>query len=224
MQKILPLTALALTIGLYSAPAFAADGFYVSGAINTTTQENNQSRNTGTNAPLVGAVGGPSGTVSDKETDIGIALGVGYKKHVFRDDVYISGEVFYSFENVETTTLNSVKVNEVSLDSTYGFDVKFGTDVTNKVSIYGLVGATNFDFDSAIAYTFADPVADASDDEWGFTYGGGVEVAITRRISTFGEFRLSQDIDFDTPVDQGGIQAEEDLNYTVLKTGLRYSF
>lgn len=223
MQKILPLTALALTIGLYSTPALA-DGFYVSGAINTTTQEQFQSRDTGTNAPLVGPVGGPSGTVTDKETDIGFALGVGYKKHILRDDLYIAGEIFYSFENVDTTTLNSVKVNEVSLDSTYGFDVRFGTDVTNKVSVYGLVGATNFDFDSDIGYTFAAPTADASDDEWGFTYGAGVEIKVTRNITTFGEFRLSQDIDFDTPVDEGGVLADEELDYTVLKTGLRYHF
>lgn len=222
-MRLLTLLSTATVLALTPSMASAADGVYISGGFNSTTQENNQSRNTGSNQPNTGAAGGASGTVVDKETDFGFVAGVGYKKH-FTEDFFGSVEVFYSAENVDTTTLNNVKINHVELNSTYGVDFRFGTDVTDKVSIYGLVGATAHDFDSSISYTFAPPKDSVSDEEWGLSYGGGVEIGLSDRLSTFGEFRLVNDLEFDTPVDRGGIQAQEELNYSTIRTGLRYSF
>jgi len=217
-------TTLVLVTSLaISAPALAGDGFYISGGINNTTQENNQSRNTGSNQPNVGASGGASGTVVDKDTGIGFVVGAGYK-YRFSQDMFASVEAFYSTESAETTTLNNVRSNNIELNATYGADVRFGTDVTDKVAIYGLVGATAHDLDSNLSYTFAPPLDFVSGQVWGFTYGGGVGINLTEKLSTFGEFRLANDLNLDTPVDQGGIQTQEDLNYTTLRTGFRFSF
>ena len=214
----------ALLTTLISAPAVTAkDGLYISGAINSTTQESFSSRSTGSNAPNTGAAGGPSGTVVDKDTGVGFVGGIGYKKQL-TEDFFASVEAFYSAEDADTTTLNNVRVNHVELNATYGADLRFGTNVTDKVSIYGLAGITAHDFDSSISYTFAPPKDNVSDEEWGFTYGGGVEIALTDRLSTFGEFRLVNDLDFDTPVDRGGVSNTEELDYTTIRTGLRFSF
>ena len=221
--KKITFTTIALSALAATPNAFAGDGVYLSGGINSTTQESLQSRNTGTNLPNTGATGGPSGTVVDKDTGIGFFGGVGYKTH-FTNDFFASVEAFYSFEDAETTTLNNVKVNNVELNETYGVDIRLGTDVSDKVGIYGLASLTAHEFDSNLSYTFAPPTEFVSETEWGFVYGGGVEIALTDQISTFGEFRIVNDLDFDTPVDQGGVQAEEKLNYTTLRTGVRYSF
>ena len=223
-MKMKLIASAALLASIATAPAaFATDGIYISGSINSTTQENHQSRNTGSNQPNVGPAGGASGTVVDKDTGIGFVGGIGYKKY-FSEDFFASVEAFYSTESAETTTLNNVKVNNVELNSTYGVDLRLGTDVTEKVGIYGLAGLTAHDFDSSISYTFAPPEDFVSDEEWGFTYGGGVEIGLTEQLSTFGEFRIVNDLSFDTPVDRGNIQADEDLNYTTIRTGFRFSF
>ena len=206
-----------------AAPAFANDGIYISGGINATSQSSFSSRDTGSNLPNTGAAGGASGTVIDKDTAVGFFGGIGYKKHV-ASDLFVSVEAFYSDESAETTTINNVKINEVSLNSTYGADLRFGANITDRVALYGLIGATAHDFDSALSYTFAPPTDFVSDDVWGLTYGGGVEVALSDRVSTFGEFRIANDLDFDTPVDRGGIATLEELDYTTVRTGLRFSF
>lgn len=218
------LTNAALAITLVAAPnALAQDGFYISGAVNSTTQESFSSRNTGSNQPNTGAAGGASGTVTDKETGIGFAVGLGYKKYL-TDDYWASLEGFYSAENVDTTTLNSVKVNAVSLNNTYGADLRLGTDVTEKVAVYGLASITSYDFDSSLSYTFAPPTDFVSETQAAFTYGGGVELKFNDRISTFGEFRIANDLDYDTPRDRGDIQTDEELDFTTIRTGLRFSF
>lgn len=199
------------------------DGIFISGGFNSTTQENNQSRNTGVNTPNNGAADGASGTVVDKESGLGFVLGLGYKKH-FTSDFYASVEASYSSEDVETTIINNVLVNNVTLNSTTAFDLRLGHDVTDKVSVYGLIGVAGYDFDSQLSYTFAPPMDAVSETEWGATFGGGVEIAFNDRISTFGEFRLTNDLSFDTPVDQGGITSINELNYSTIRTGLRYSF
>jgi len=223
MKTTLITTSLLVALMSLSAPAFAGDGFFISGGINSTTQENNHSRNTGSNQPNVGAAGGPSNTVVDKDTGIGFVGGVGYKQH-FGDNFYASLEGFYSTEDAETTVINNVLVNNVALDSTYGADLRLGHDVTDTMSVYGLVSATAYDFDSAISYTFAPPTDFVSESEWALTYGGGIELALTDKLSTFGEFRLAQDLSFDTPTDRGGVTSQNELNYSTLRTGFRYSF
>ena len=223
-MKMKTIAAATLLTSVIAGPsAIAAEGLYISGAINSTTQESFSSRDTGSNTPNVGAAGGPSGTVVDKDTGIGFVGGIGYKKQL-TEDFFASVEAFYSAEDADTTTLNNVRVNHVELSATYGADLRLGTNVTDKVSIYGLAGITAHDFDSAISYTFAPPKDNVSGEEWGFTYGGGVEIGLTDRLSTFGEFRLVNDLDFDTPVDRGGVSNTEELDYTTIRTGLRFSF
>lgn len=223
MNKLILTTALIIAPLSAAAPAFAADGVFVSGGINTTTQSSFSSRNTGSNQPNTGAAGGASGTVIDKDTGVGFVGGIGYKKHI-SDGFFIAAEGFYSEESAETTTINNVKVNQVELNSTYGADLRFGTDVTDKVAIYGLVSATAYDFDSSLSYTFAPPTDFVSTEVWGFTYGGGVEIALNDRISTYGEFRIANDLDFNTPTDRGGISTLEELDYSTVRTGIRFSF
>lgn len=222
-MKALNLTLITTALISLATPALAADGLYISGGFNSTTQEQNQSRNTGSNQPNVGPAGGASGTVVDKETGFGFVGGVGYKARV-SEDFFISAEAFYSAEDVTTIAINNVKVTQVDLNATYGVDLRFGTDVTDKVAIYGLAGATAHDIDGRISYTFAPPVDEVSETVWGLTYGGGVELAFNDRLSTFGEFRLVNDLSFDTPVDRGAIQSQDELNYATIRTGLRFSF
>lgn len=213
---------IALSLSL-TAQAQAKDGVFISGGVSTTTQELNQSRNTGSNLPNVGPAQGPSGTVVDKDSGFGFFGGIGYKKQI-TPDFFAAVEGFYSTEDASTTTINNVLINETDLNATYGADLRLGTNVTDKMAIYGLVGLTGFDLDSRISYTFAPPVDNVSNEEWEFVYGGGVEIGLTDRISTFGEFRLANDIAFDTPVDRGGITSVNELNYSIIRTGLRFSF
>jgi len=206
-----------------STAAFAGDGIFISGSINSTTQEFNNTRNTGSNQPNTGPAGGASASVVDKDTGIGFVGGIGYKQH-FTSDFYVSVEAFYSTEDSNSTIINNVLINNTSLDSTYGGDLRLGTYINEKVSIYGLSSLTAFDIDSDLSYTFAPPVNQVSNTEWAFVYGGGVEINLNEQVSTFGEFRLANDIGFDTPVDEGGITSLNELNYSVIRTGLRYSF
>lgn len=215
--------AIAVVPFALSAPAFANDGFFISGGVNSTTQEFNQTRNTGSNQPNVGPAQGASGSVVDKDTSIGFVGGIGYKKHL-SNDFFASVEGFYSTENARTTIINNVLVNETELNSTYGVDLRFGTDVTDKVAIYGLFGLSAFDLDTQVTYTFAPPMDLVSQTEWDVVYGGGVEIAFNDRISTFGEFRLTNDVSFDTPTDRGDVTSRNELNYGVIRSGLRFSF
>ena len=218
---LLTLSAIALSLGL-TAPAYA-NGFSVFGGISSTTQEFNHSRNTGSNLPNVGAGGGPSNTVSDQDTGIGFFGGVGYKQE-FSNEFFGRVDAFYSTEDANTTIINNVLINEVDLNATYGADIKLGLDVTDKFSVYGLSGLTAYDFDSQISYTFAPPMDAVSETEWAFTYGAGVEIALSDRLSSFGEVRISNDVDFATPVDRGGITSQNELDYTVIRSGIRFSF
>ena len=224
MRTRLALISAGIIIGIGAAqPSFANDGFYVSGSINSTTQENNQTRNTESNQPLAGASGGPSGSVVDKETGIGFVGGIGYK-YSFSNDFFVSTEAFYSTESAQTTIINSVLANNVELNSTYGIDLRLGHNVTDKVALYGLISATAYDFDSRLNYTFAPPVNAISATEWALTYGGGVELKLSGGLSTFGEFRIANDLSFDTPADVGGVISRNELNFTTLRTGFRFSF
>lgn len=206
-----------------AAPASAKDGFVISGGLNTTTQELNQSRNTMSNQPNVGPAQGASGTVVDKETGLGFSGSIGYKK-AFTPDFFAVVEGFYAAEDTEVQIINNVLVNDTELNSTYGVDLRLGTKVNEKVAIYGLASATAFDIDSVITYTFAPPMDAVSTEEWAFVYGGGVDLSLTDRITTFGEFRLADDVSFDTPTDRGGITSRNELNYRIIRTGIRFSF
>ncbi|MAI90767.1 outer membrane beta-barrel protein [Ponticaulis sp.] len=203
--------------------AQADTGFFVSGGLNSTTLEQSTSRNTGTNEPNTGPAGGASATVTDQDTGVSVFVSGGYE-YDLGNNFYVSGELFYADEAAETQTLNNVKVTDIELTSSYGLDVKFGHQVTDQFAVYGLIGVSQFEFDGLASYTFADPTDDLSDEEAAFVYGGGVEIDFDDRWSTFAEVRLVNDLEFDTPVDRGGIQAQDELELTIIRTGLKYRF
>jgi len=117
-----------------------------------------------------------------------------------------------------------VKITDLSLNSSYGIDLKLGHNVTDKFAVYGLLGVAQYDFDGAISYTFAPPIDDISSEEAGFVYGGGVEIDFNDRWSTVAEVRLINDLDLTTPIDRGAIQSSDDLEFTVIRSGLKYRF
>lgn len=217
----------ALVLGVAgTGPTLAGDGIYIGGALGNTNVEQFLSRNTGTNIPTspdTGPANGPSVSAVNEESGFSGAILAGYRKDL-PNDFFIAGEVFYSVEDVETQVLNNVLVNDFTLNSTHGIDVKSGFQVTDRFAIYGLSGITGYDFDSDVSYTFAPPTEAVSDVEYALTYGGGIEVLLTPKWSTFTEFRISNDVEFDTPKDRGGIVSENELNFSVIRSGLKYFF
>lgn len=203
--------------------AVAESGWYVHGGINSTTFEQATTRNTGTNGPTVGPAGGPSISSVAQDTGASVYIAGGYEFEPFPDS-FVGIEVFYADETAETTNINNVKVTDVSLNSSYGFDVKLGKNVTDDFAVYGLLGVTQYDFDGAITYTFAPPIDDIASEEAAFVYGGGVELAFNDRWSTIAEVRVSNDVDLSTPVDRGAIQSEDDMEFLVIRSGLKYRF
>ena len=219
-QSILSLVFLSF---ISASPAFAQTGFYIHGGVNSTTAEQSVSRNTGTNEPTIGPAGGPSISVTDQDTAASVYIAGGYEYRPL-PDFFAALELYYADERADTVTLNNVKVTDLQLDTSYGVDLKFGHDVTDKFSIYGLVGVAQYEFDGQVSYTFADPIDDISNEEVAFVYGAGVEVKLTDQVSTLAEFRLTNDFEFDTPVDRGGILSDDELELTTIRAGLKYRF
>ena len=203
--------------------AFADSGWYVHGGINSTTLEQQTTRNTGSNEPNVGPAGGTSASTVDQDTGASVYIAGGYEFKPF-EDAFAAVEVYFADENAETQNINNVKVTDLSLNSSYGIDLKLGHNVTDKFAVYGLVGVAQYDFDGTVTYTFAPPIDDISAEEAAFVYGGGVEIGFNDKWSTIAEVRLSNDIDLSTPVDRGAIQSRDDLEFTVIRTGLKYKF
>lgn len=201
-------------------------GFYISGGLNSTTSEQGLTRNTGTNLPTDAATGpanGPSLSTQDQDTGVSLFVGAGYR-HDLPNDYFVSVEAFYADESAETLNINNVLVSEVELTESYGIDFRGGLEVTDRFAVYGLLGATNYNFDSNLSYTFAPPTEFVEQDEWALVYGAGVELTLNDRFSTFGEVRLSNDIEFDTPRDRGGVVSDNELDLTVIRSGIRFNF
>ncbi|MEM9937991.1 MAG: outer membrane beta-barrel protein [Pseudomonadota bacterium] len=216
------LGAVALTsIGV--PPAIADSGWYVHGGLNSTTLEQSTDRNTGTDGPTVGPAGGPSLSTVAQDTGTSVYVAGGYQFQPFADG-FVAIEAFYADETAETQNLNNVKITDIELNSSYGIDLKLGQSVTDKLTLYGLVGVTQYDFDGQISYTFAPPIDDISSEEAAFVYGGGLELAFSDRWSTVTEVRIANDVEFSTPVDRGGIQSDDQFDYFVLRSGLKYKF
>lgn len=223
MKTFNTIAAVMVSSAIFAGVAQAENGFYIMGGLNATTAEHGVNRNTGTNAPLVGPVGGPSLSSVDKDTGASIVVGAGYR-HDFTDTFYGEIEAYYTDETAETHNINSVLVTDVELKQSFGLDVHLGHQLTDKVSLYGLFGVAQYEGDITKTYTFAPPVDLADLEETAFVYGGGVEIGITDRISTYGEFRISNDIDFSVPVDRGGVVSDNELEISVIRTGLKYKF
>lgn len=206
------------------APAAMADsGWYVHGGINATTIEQGTTRNTGSNQPNVGPAGGASASTVDKDTGASIYLAGGYEINPFPDS-FVAVEIYYADETAETHNINNVKVTDIELSSSYGIDLKLGQNVTDKFAVYGLAGFAEYDFDGQASYTFAPPIDDISSKETAFVYGGGVELAFNDKWSTIAEVRLSNDVEISTPVDRGGISADDEIDFFVIRSGLKFRF
>ena len=115
-------------------------------------------------------------------------------------------------------------MTDLELTSSYGVDVKLGKNVTDDFAVYGILGIAQYEFDGTVSYTFAPPVDNISSEETAFVYGGGVELDLADRWSVITELRFTNDLEFDTPVDRGGIRSEDELDLFVVRSGLKYSF
>ena len=226
-HMIRPISAAMALLAVSSiATANAETDFYVHGGVNSTTVTQTLQRNTGTNIPTseeTGPANGGSFTTSNQDTGASFYIAGGVEFDVFEDS-FVAIEVFYADETAETININSVLVNEVSLNSSYGADVKLGQNVTDKFAIYGLLGVAQFDFDSDVSYTFAPPTDDAGTEEAAFVYGGGVELSLSERISVVTDIRIANDVSFDTPIDRAGVRSENELDFVTIRSGLKYRF
>ena len=223
INKFIAIASAAALASVLAGTASAESGWYVHGGINSTTFEQSTTRNTGTNQPNVGPAGGASASTSDQDTGASLYIAGGYEIKPFPDS-FAAVEVYYADETAETQNINNVKITDVSLNSSYGIDLKLGHNVTDKFAVYGLIGVAQYDFDGAISYTFAPPIDDISSEEAGFVYGGGVEIDFNDNWSTIAEVRITNDLDLSTPVDRGAIRSSDDLNFTVIRSGLKYRF
>lgn len=222
-RKLQVALAIPITSLIIAGSATAQSGWYVHGGINSTTFEQSTTRNTGTNGPNVGPAGGASASTTDQDTGASLYIAGGYEFQPFPDS-FAAVEVFYADETAETQNINTVKITDVSLNSSFGIDLKLGHNVSDKFAVYGLLGVAQYDFDGAITYTFAPPIDDISSEETGFVYGGGVEIKFNDNWSTIAEVRLTNDLDLATPVDRGAISSSDDLDFTVIRSGLKYRF
>ncbi|MFC7291569.1 outer membrane beta-barrel protein [Hirschia litorea] len=222
-HSIRTIACLLASSAVFTGLAHADSGFYVSGGLNSTTLTQDVSRNTGSNLPNTGPADGPSATTTDQDTGASVYVSAGYRLDVLENS-YLEFEAFYADENAETQNLNNVLVSEVELKNSYGLDLHLGQKVTDTFSVYGLVGVTQYEGDANQSYTFAPPVTSVELEETAFVYGAGVELGLSKHISTFGEVRISNDVEFDTPVDKGGIISQNNLDFTTIRTGLKFKF
>lgn len=212
------LAASCVIAGASVAPAaFAGDGVYVSGSIGGTQLGHSIRRETGVQDV-------PSISTLTEETDLTLRFGVGYKQHV-TDRAFLAAEAFYAWENGSTSSVNGVLVSDLELDASFGGDVRFGYDITDDFSLYGLAGVTWLEFDNDTSYTFAPPVNTLSETEAGFTYGLGAELALTDRVSVIGEYRITNDVSFTPNADRvGEIINDNDIDRNSLRLGVNFSF
>jgi len=219
IKNTLAMTVLSSSLlTLSTASVQAKDGIYLGGSLLNSTLSHSIERNTGTNES-------PSITTTSDETDIGFGLSLGYKKHL-TDTFYLAGELFYNEEDVTTRNLNNLLITEVTLNNSYGFRLKSGVDVTDKFSIYNILGVTNLDIELNNSYPFAPPRRNASRSESKFTFGLGAAYQVTDKWSVLAEYNQLNDLDFD-PIPEvavpGKINANE-LDYSTFVIGVNYAF
>lgn len=209
--------ALLAGTALVSGGVAAEDGFYISGSVTATDLNHSINRNTG-------QMDSPSISSFSSETDIGLRLGLGYKTHV-SEEFFVAVEGFYAWENASTESLNGMLRSTLELDASYGADVRFGYDVSDRFAVYALAGVTYLDFDNDTGYTFAPPMQELSETEAGFTYGFGAEIQMTDRYSIVGEYRITNDVSFTPNPDVvGGFVNDNQIDHGALRLGLNFSF
>ncbi|WP_415886383.1 outer membrane protein [Neptuniibacter sp. QD37_6] len=180
-----------VVIGL-SSQVSAGEGFYVGGQIGSTTLGHSIERNQGAAPPAA------SISTFSEESDVSVGVHLGYKKMV-TDDAFLAAELFYNNESAETTNLNGVLRSDLELEASYGVNFKAGVEVTDKLSVYGIAGATWLDLDVRNSYVFASPVKYGSEDEVALSLGVGAEYAVNNNWSVKAEYTRVNDVDFDAP-------------------------
>lgn len=219
IKNNLAMTAVASSLLALSVTAVQAkDGVYIGGSLLNSTLSHTIERNTGTNTS-------PSITTTSDETDIGFGLSLGYKKHL-NDTFYLSGEIFYNEEDVTTRNLNNLLITEVTLNNSYGFKLKSGIDVTNKFSVYSVLGVTTLDVDLNNSYPFAPPKRNASRSESAFNFGFGAAYQVNDKWSVLAEYNQLKDVDFD-PIPEVAVPGKinpNELDYSTFVIGVNYAF
>jgi len=196
----------------------AADGFSIGINSSNGTFSHTLERNTGSNET-------PSITTRSEETDVGYGLNLGYQFHL-TDDFFLAGEIFYQDQDIRTRNINNLLITELTLNSSYGFKLKSGFDVNDKLAVYGFAGQTTLDFDIDNSYPFAPPLTNDSTDVDEFTIGVGLEYAVTDNWSITAEYNQLNDVSFD-PIPEVAVAGkinDNEVDYSALSFGLNYSF
>jgi len=219
MYKSKTKIAVLLTVCLGATSQIQAkDGFSFGSIASNVTFGHTIERNTGSEIS-------PSITSRTEESDIGLGLSLGYQFHVI-DDFFLGADVFYQEQNVETRNINNLLITELSLNETYGIKLKAGVDVTDKFSVYGLIGQTTLDFDINNSYPFAPPLRDGTADVDEITFGIGAEYDISDHWSFVAEFSQLNDVNFD-PLPEVAVPGQINDNQVDLNSlsfGLNYNF
>ena len=214
-HRILTGVVLATAIAL---PAQAKDGFRIGSTASNATLSHTIERNTGSNTT-------PSITSLTEETDYGFGLSAGYQFHL-TDDFFLGADLFYQDHNVETRNINNLLITELSLNESYGFKIRAGVDVSDKFSVYGLVGQTTLDFDINNSYPFAPPTRSASTDVDEVTFGIGAEYSINDNWSLVAEYNQLNDVNFD-PIPEVAVPGQindNELDFSALSFGVNFNF
>lgn len=140
--------------------------------------------------------------------------------------MFLAAELFYTDENTETTNINNMLQTIIDLDTSYGLNLKAGFDITDKFSVYGIVGYTTLEFDIDNSYPFAPPMRSGSGDEADLSIGFGAEYMLNMNWSLKAEYIRMSDVDF-TPLPEVAVPGKinpNELDYDNLKLGISYSF
>jgi len=213
--NIAALVALGLTISTHT---YAKDGFSIGTLTSNATLAHTIERNTGSTTTA-------SITSRTEETDIAFGLSAGYQFHV-SDDFFLGADLFYQEQEVETRNLNNLLITELSLNESYGIKLKAGVDITDKFSVYGLIGQTTLDFDIDNSYTFAPPTRSGNTDVDEITFGIGAEYNIAENWSFVAEYLQLNDVNFD-PLPEVAVPGkinDNELDFSTLSFGMNYNF
>jgi opacity protein-like surface antigen len=210
--------ALAIASSAVTATANAKDGFSIGTFTSNSTLTHTIERNTGSNQT-------PSLSSRVEESDFGFGVTVGYQFHV-TDDIFLGAEAFYQEQDIETRNLNNLLITQLTLNNTYGVKFKAGVDVTDKLSVYGLIGQTNLDFDIDNSYPFVPPMRTATRDIDELTIGFGAQYAISDRWSVTAEYSQLNDVSFD-PIPEVAVPGkinDNEIDFSSISFGVNYNF
>lgn len=198
--------------------AHANDGFSLGVTVGNGTFSHTIERNTGSNTT-------PSITTRTEESDLAVGLNAGYQINL-DNSLYFGIEAFYKEENIQTRNINNLLITELSLENSYGLNLKAGVNVTDKFSIYTLLGQTTLDFDINNSYPFAPPLRDGSESVDEVTYGIGAQFSVNDHWSVTAQYTQLNDVSFD-PLPEVAVPGkinDNEVDLTALTFGVNYNF